>query len=144
MTEELKLIDKLKKIEALFAGATLDGEKDAAQNAIERIQKKLSEIQKNSADEEFKFSLNNSWSKKLFIALLRRYGLKPYRYRRQRYTTVMVKVPASFVNETLWPEFQELNQTLTTYLESTTERIISECIFSDSSETILDEMKSIQ
>ena len=39
----------------------------------------------------------DDWSRQLFLALLRRYELKPYRYRGQRYTTVMVKVPKKFV-----------------------------------------------
>ncbi|MEN8905416.1 MAG: hypothetical protein ABF289_05605 [Clostridiales bacterium] len=141
MDEEKKLIEKLKRIEALFAGAKTEGEKGAAFNAIERIQKKLSDLQKNDSLIEYKITLSNNWSKKLFIALLHRYGLKPYRYYRQRYTTVMVKVPASFVDETLWPEFKELNETLNLYLESVTNRVISECIHSDSSETVIKEEK---
>lgn len=139
MSEEEKLIEKLRRIEALFAGATTKGEKGAAFGALERIQKKLLDLQKNDPPVEYKFSLSNEWSKKLFIALLRRYGLKPYRYYRQRHTTVMVKVPASFVDETLWPEFQELDKTLESYLEQVTNRVISESIHSDSSETIIDE-----
>jgi len=143
MLDEDKIIEKLARIEALFAGATTDGEKTAAANALERIQTKLQNIQKSDPPVEYKFSMDNQWSKKLFIALLRRYGLKPYRYKRQRRTTVMVKIPVSFVNETLWPEFKELDETLTTYLESITSRIISESIFKDSSETIIEETKHL-
>lgn len=139
MLEEKKLIEKLKRIEALFAGATTEGEKGAAFNAMERIQKKLRKQQKEDPPVEYKFSLPNEWSKRLFIALLRRYGLEPYRYYRQRHTTVMVKVPTSFVNETLKPEFDELNATLESYLESITNRVISECIYSDSSEMVVKE-----
>lgn len=139
MSEEEKLIEKLRRIEALFAGATTKGERGAAFSALDRIQNKLLDLQKNDPPVEYKFSLSNEWSKKLFIALLRRYGLKPYRYYRQRHTTVMVKVPVSFVDETLWPEFQELDKTLESYLENVTNRVISESIHSDSSETIVDE-----
>ena len=141
MSEENKLIEKLRKIEALFAGATTYGEMGAAFNAIEKIQKKLLNVQKKESPVEYKFTLSNDWSKRLFIALLRRYGLKPFRYYRQRHTTVMVKVPVSFVDETLWPEFQELDKTLNSYLESITNRVISECIHSDSSETVVEEAK---
>ena len=143
MSEEKKLIEKLRRIEALFAGATTKGEKGAAFNALEKIQAKLLDLQKKDTPVEYKFSLSNQWSKKLFIALLRRYGLEPYRYYRQRHTTVMVKVPVSFVKETLWPEFQELDQTLGTYLESITNRIIAETIHADSSETVVDEVRFI-
>jgi tRNA nucleotidyltransferase (CCA-adding enzyme) len=74
------------------------------------------------------------WSKKLFLALLRRYGIEPYRYRRQKHTTIMARVPVSFVNDTLWPEFQELNQTLRSYLDEVTNRVITTGIYADSSE----------
>lgn len=74
------------------------------------------------------------WARRLFVALLRRYGIRPYRYYKQRYTTVMAKVPKSFVEQTLWPEFTELNKVLNTYLEETTERVISQGVWADSSE----------
>jgi hypothetical protein len=41
---ETKLIEKLKLIEALFAGATTEGEKDAAFNALLRIKERLKEV----------------------------------------------------------------------------------------------------
>jgi len=143
MMNEDELIQKLGRIEALFAGAKTEGEKNAAVNALDRIQKKLSDLQLDDPPVEYKFSMTNQWSKKLFIALLRRYGLKPYRYRRQRHTTVMVKISKSFVDETLWPEFTELDKTLSSYLESITSRIISESIFADSEETVLKEPKHL-
>jgi tRNA nucleotidyltransferase (CCA-adding enzyme) len=78
--------------------------------------------------------MSDVWSRKLFVALLRRYDIKPYRYYRQRYTTVMAKISKTFVDETLWPEFEELNKTLKEYLEEITNKVISESIYSDSSE----------
>jgi hypothetical protein len=78
--------------------------------------------------------MQDLWQKKVFIALLRRYGIKPYRYRGQRYTTVMARVPNRFVNETLWPEFTEISRTLRNYLSDVTERIVSQVICQDNSE----------
>jgi hypothetical protein len=46
----------------------------------------------------------------------------------------MARVPVSFVNETLWPEFQELNKTLRSYLDEVTDRVITTGIYADSSE----------
>lgn len=46
----------------------------------------------------------------------------------------MARVPVSFVNETLWPEFQELNKTLRSYLDEGTDRVITTGIYTDSSE----------
>lgn len=131
---ETKLIEKLKLIEALFAGATTEGEKDAAFNALFRIKERLKEVQKTDPPVEYKFTMSDIWSRKLFVALLRRYDIPPYRYYRQRQTTVMAKVPKSFVDETLWPEFKELDETLKSYLDDITNKVISETIHSDNSE----------
>lgn len=132
--DEKTLIEKLRRIEALYAGATTTGERIAAANARERIRERLRVQQSHNEVVEYKFSLADMWSRKLFLALLRRYDLKPYRRHGQRYTTVMVRVPKSFVDETLWPEFQELSQTLQTYLDEVTDRVITDEIFGDSSE----------
>jgi hypothetical protein len=130
---EQRLIDKLRKIEALFARPTTPGERGAAASARERIRQRLDHLGASEHVEEYKFAMADDWSRSLFVALLRRYGLKPYRYRRQRYTTVMVQVTASFVDDVLWPEFQELDRTLRAHLDSVTKRIIHEAIHSDGS-----------
>lgn len=43
----------------------------------------------------------------------------------------MARVSKRFVDETLWPEFQEINRTLEAYLAEATERIIAEAINPD-------------
>ncbi len=131
---EQDLLDKLRKIERLYAGATTPGEKEAAADAIARIKRRLGETAKVDRPIEYKFTLVDGWSKKLFVALLRRYALKPYRYARQRRNTVMVKVPRTFVDETLWPEFLELSDVLQAYLDEVTERVISRAIHADEGE----------
>jgi len=134
MSDEARLIEKLKRIEALFAGAATQGERAAAANAMQRIRGRLKEIHKTEPPTEFKFRLTDMWSRRLLVALLRRYGIRPYRYRRQKHTTVMAKVSERFVEETLWPEFRELDNTLRTYLDEITDRVIREGIYSDTSE----------
>ena len=134
MTEEQQLIEKLQRIEGLFAGATTPGERTAAANALERIRQRLEDTKRVDPPVEYRFSLADMWSRRLFVALLRRYGIRPYRYYRQRHTTVMADVPARFVDETLWPEFEELDETLRGYLEEITNRVISEVVCTDSSE----------
>lgn len=134
MIEEERLIDKLRRVEALFAGTTFEGERVAAENAMERIRERLQKMQESDPPIEYKFTMADMWSRRLLVALMRRYDITPYRYYRQRYTTVMAKVSASFVDETLWPEFNELNETLRSYIEDVTSRVISESIFADSSE----------
>jgi hypothetical protein len=131
---EQDLLDKLSKIERLYAGAATPGEKEAAADAMERIKRRLGETAKVERPIEYKFTLSDGWSKKLFTALLRRYELRPYRYARQRRNTVMVRVPRSFVNETLWPEFLELSGVLQTYLDEVTARVISGAIHANEGE----------
>src|SRR5690606_37372120 len=114
--------------DALFAGATTRGERMAAGNARERIRQRLDALGSAERAEEYQFAMPDDWSRALFVALLRRYGLKPYRYRRQRYTTVMVQITRSFVDDVLWPEFQELNQTLRAHLGEVTTRVVREAI----------------
>ena len=146
MTEQ-ELIQKLEKIERLFAGATSDGERGAAANARDRIQAKLLKSQKEASEQaiEYRFSMNDMWTRKLFTALLRSYGIKPYRYKRQRYTTVMAKVSPKFCDETIWPEFQALSKVLKEYVSNITEKVIQEHIFKDASEaTVMAEPKQIE
>ena len=143
MTEE-ELIAKLEKVERLFAGATSDGERLAASLAQARLKERLEEFVEIEQAEEWKFSLNDQWSRKLFVALLRRYGIKPYRYKRQRHTTVMARVPASFVNEILWPEYSELNNVLTSYLASITDRVINNHIHKNTDEAeVVEQSRSL-
>jgi hypothetical protein len=106
MSGELRLREKLRKIEALFAGAGTAGERDAAEAALQRVRARLDELERKDLPVEMQFPLGDQWSRKLFLALCRRYGLKPYRLYRQRVTTVMLKVPRAFVDQVLWPEFK--------------------------------------
>jgi len=134
MTLEEELRAKLRRIEALYAGATTAGEREAAAAALDRIRKRLGDAAKVEQPIEFRFSLADSWSRKLFVALCRRYGLSPYRHRGQRHTTVMLRAPKTFVEGTLWPEYQAIQAALEEYLQEATDRIIREEVFKDSGE----------
>jgi hypothetical protein len=81
MTPEQILRDKLRKIEALFAGAATPGEKAAAGAAADRIRGRLGQAAGREESIEMKFSIPDVWSRQLFIALSRRYGLRPFRHR---------------------------------------------------------------
>ena len=134
MTDEALLREKLRKIEALFAGAGTDGERLAAEAARERIRARLAALGKEDPAIEMQFSLPDQWSRRLFLALCRRYGLLPYRRARQRLTTVMLRVPRGFAEDVLWPEFKELNVALMQYLNEVTTRVIREAVHGDTSE----------
>ena len=134
MDDEDELREKLRKIEALFAGAKTDGEREAAGAAAERIRARLAEIGSHEAAVELRLSIHDPWSRKLFLALARRYGIEPYRYPRMKRQTLVVNAPRSFVEEVLWPEFAELNAALTSYLMAATERVIGDVIHRDTRE----------
>ena len=133
MDEYSKLLDKLLRIEALHAGATTDGERSAAADALRRTTERLRSLERTEQPVEYQFSLNSTWSRKLFLALLRRYGFHPYRYKRQRWNTIMVRIPPSFAGQ-LWPEFVALDKALCEHLDELAEKIIAEAISRDTSE----------
>lgn len=134
LSEEQRLLQKLQRLEALFAGAYADGERAAAANAIDAIRERLQKLQATDPPIEFTFTLQDRWSRQLMLALMRRYGLEPYRYPRQRHTTVMARAPKSFVDQTLWPEYQQFSKILQEYLNEVTARIIGKVLKSDMSE----------
>jgi hypothetical protein len=134
MDDRDRLLEKLRLIEALYEGGATVGERAAAAAARQRVQARLHTLERSDPPVEYRFTLNNTWSRRLFVALLRRYGLSPYRYSRQRHTTVMVRVSRGFVDETLWPEFQELDKALREHLDRQTETIIQEAVDADGSE----------
>ena len=129
--DEDVLRDKLRKIEALFAGAATPGERSAAGAAAERIRARLAESARHESAVELRFSVADPWSRQLLIALCRRYGVRPYRYPRMRRQTIVVKAPRSFLETVLWPEFQQINAALTEYLSSVTERVIRAEVFGE-------------
>jgi tRNA nucleotidyltransferase (CCA-adding enzyme) len=123
MSTESQLREKLRKIEALFAGAGTTGERLAAEAALERVRARLTELGHKDAPVEMQFSMPD-----------RRYGLSPYRLRRQRRNTVMVQAPRGFVDQVRWPEFGELDRALQAYLHEVTLRVIRDEVFADASE----------
>ncbi len=134
MTTHSQLRDKLRKIEALFSGGATVGERLAAGAALERVRAKLAELEQQEPPVEMQFSISDPWSRHLFMALCRRYGINPYRYRRQRRTTVMVRAPRHFIEQVLWREFAELNADLQAYLQEVTLKIIREEVHGDTSD----------
>ena len=134
MIAEQILRDKLRKIEALFAGAATPGEKTAAGAAADRIRGRLGQAAGKEKSIELKFSIPDVWSRQLFIALCRRYGMRPYRHPRMHRQSIMIKAPKSFMEQVLWPEFQELNAALVAYLSEITEKIIREEVHRETGE----------
>jgi hypothetical protein len=134
MSSEAELKEKLRKIETLFARATVPGERLAAGAAAERIRGQLKEIEERERAVEGLFTLSDPWSRRLFVALCRRYGLRVYRYPRMKRQSLVVKAPKSFVDRVLWPEFRQINTALCEYLGEVTDRVIREEVYREAGE----------
>jgi hypothetical protein len=120
---EAELKRKLAAIEAMVLGAMTDGERAAAQHVLETFRKKVPD----EITEDLAFSVHDLWARKLFLAMLRKAGLEPFRLRGQRRTTIMVHGRRSLV-ELIWKEFMEANRTLSDYLSEVTNRVIRESL----------------
>ncbi len=134
MSNEQQLREKLRKIEALFAGAGTPGEKQAAGAAAERIRSQLQDAGRTEPVIELRYSIPDQWQRRLFIALCRRYGLKPFRYVRMKRQTLVVKGPRTFLERILWPQFVELSGALTAYLDEVTDKVIREEVHGETRE----------
>ena len=131
MSDSTLLREKLRKIEALFAGAATSGERQAAGAAADRIRQQLENAPASDPQIEMRYSIADPWSRRLFIALCRRYRLRPFRYSRMRHQTIVVRGPRAFLETKLWPHFNELDAALSSYLVSVTEKIIREEVHGD-------------
>ena len=131
------ILDKIKKIEALILGATTVGEKIAAISAKQRILDKYPGIEINKQQKEWALRTQDNWHKKLLIALCRKYEIKPYRYARQKYTTVMVKINEEFLNKVLWPEYLEYSKHLEQLMEEIANDLINKIYQPENEEIII-------
>src|SRR5680860_1439111 len=119
------ILERIKKIEALIRGATTDGERNAAISAKERIIRKYPKIEIKKDAVEYSLYTADMWHKKLLLAICRKYGVKPYRYHRQKYTTVMVTINKKFLEDVIWKEYLEFSEQLEELVEDITDDLIS-------------------
>jgi hypothetical protein len=132
---EQQLRAKLRKIIGVLEDDTvIAGERQNTAPAIERIRQPLNVAAHTQYLPETKFSLADQWQRRLLCGLCRRYGLEPYRYKGQSHATVMVQSSQSFVDDTLWPEYLELQASLHTYFNEAAERGIREEVIQEAGE----------
>ena len=129
----MNIADKIHKIEALIAGAKSDGERQAAQFAKQRLQEKIT-----AQPLEYTVRLHSRWEKKLFVAICGKYGLRTYRFMRQKYTTTMVRVAKPFMDLVLWPEYNKYASILHKLTEEISTDLISKIhLVNEDDETII-------
>ncbi|UOA26047.1 hypothetical protein [Pseudosulfitobacter sp. DSM 107133] len=143
MVGEKDIQDKLAKLETLFARGATAGERAAAGAARDRLQAWI-DIERGGegeAETELQYSLPDVWSVRIFVALCRKHDIKPYRYPRQRRTTVMVRVNQSTFESTVGEEFRILHRELTTYFGDMVDHLIADVMKSDGDDETLEQRK---
>ena len=129
----MDIADKIRKIEALIAGAKSDGERQAAEFAKQRLQEKIT-----AQPMEYTVRLHSRWEKRLFVAICNKHGLRTYRYMRQKYTTAMVRVAKPFMDSVLWPEYNKYAKILHKLTEEISTDLISKIhLVKEEDETII-------
>ena len=128
---------RLAKLEALFRRAGTEGERAAAEAALSRIQDRLGKDADATAL-EMKFSFPDKWAVRLFVAVCRKHGVRPYRYPRQRRTTVMVRAPRLRFDGEIWAEFSALHAELNIYFGATVDHLIHSAMKSDGDDSELE------
>ena len=133
MSSQSDIYERLKKVESLFARAGTAGEAAAAAAAIDRLQAQLGKNARGpqEAEIELQYSLPDVWAVRLFFAVCRKHGISPYRYARQRRTTVVIKVRKSHFMRVVEPEFQLLHREMMAYFSETAEHLIRDMMRSD-------------
>ena len=132
MVDDGELREKLAKVEALFRRAGSPGERAAAGAAMDRLHGRLQgRSRDNGPETELQFSLPDAWSVRLFVAICRKHGLRPFRYARQRRTTVMVRARERHFDRVVWAEFSHLQTELELYFQDVTDHLITRAMGSD-------------
>lgn len=128
---------RLAKLENLFRRAGTTGERVAAGAAIDRLKDRL-QTEQVDPEVELRLSLSDVWSVRLFVAVCRKHDVRPYRYPRQRQTTVMVRTSERFFDDVVWAEFSNLQAELGIYFEETVEHLIRTAMHSDGDDSALE------
>ena len=120
----MDLQEKIKKVEALIASSKSDGERQAAALAKNRLLERHN-MEIVAKPIEYTVPLGNLWKKKLFVALCNKYQIRTYRYKRQKYTTTMLRANPTVVKNILWPEFNKYSAMLEELVEDIINDLIS-------------------
>jgi len=140
MTDDEGLRAKLAKVEALFRRAGSPGERAAAEAAMGRLHGRLggSGKRRSEPEVELQFSLPDTWSVRLFVAVCRKHGVRTFRYARQRRTTMMmVRTRERFFNRAVWPEYSWLQSELEGYFVDVTDHLVERVMGSDGDDSNL-------
>lgn len=146
MGEHQDIRERLAKLEALFARGATAGERTAAGAALGRLQARLdlAGAKAPESETELQYILPDTWAVRVFVALCRKHGVKPYRYPRQRRTTVMVRVRKGDFEKTIAAEFQSLHRELIGYFDEMVNHLIADVMKSDGDDETLEQRQIAQ
>ena len=130
------ILERIKKVEALIAWATSKWEKNAAEATKKRILEKYPQIEILKDITEIKITSLEKSDKKLLKAISRKYWLEPYRYYRQKYSTLIINCNVWFFDEILWPEYIRNRDILDNLVDDITWDIISK-IHKEEEDTVI-------
>ncbi len=101
----------LNKIKDIIEEASIE---DEYYKAFLERGKSLSSLSKNQDKTlpEYRVNMENFWKTYLFGALCRKRNLQTYRYRRQKYTSINVRVSKEVMENELWPEYLKFAKVL--------------------------------
>lgn len=124
-----ELYEKLRKVQALAEEGGTEGERKAAEKAKQELQDRIDDhAYADDPEVEYRFSIHDPWKRRLFLAICRHHGVKPFRYKRQKRQSVMVRAPERFLDDILWPEYLEMSEILTEYLDDVTTSVIEDVL----------------
>lgn len=89
-------------------------------------------------DIELQNSLPDVWSVRIFVALCRKHRVRPYRYPRQRRTTLIVRTRQISFERTVATEFRALYRESTANFDETVKHLISDAMKSDGDDQTLE------
>ena len=127
----MDLNDKLRKIEAFLTSI-----KNALEHSKQSDLKSIKEETENLI--EYTISLGDYWKKKLFVALCGLYQLRTYRYRRQKYSIVMVQTSKDCMDNILLPEFKKYVTLFEGLIQEIRDDLISQISSHEDKEVIID------
>jgi hypothetical protein len=115
---ESVLVDKLAEIESKHAAGKI------GEGAIEAIRRQLGERRAREGDIEYRCSVADPSMQRVFVVVCERYGIEPYRVPRQRQSTISIRAPRSFIQEILWPLFEEMARLVEEWLYEKTSELM--------------------
>jgi hypothetical protein len=133
------LLERLRKIQALYDAPATDGERQAAAAAAARVEERLRAAASASPTSErafggeqpkveFQLRIEDAWSRRLFIGIAQHHGVRPYRYRGQRRTSLVVRTTRRMLDGVIMPHYRDAVAVMSEHFDAIAEKVIREAL----------------